>query len=125
MSIISGVGSPSSVGPTSGGSFYGYQSLTGPFLMQVAPANPARRKITFHNPGVTAMFISQTTLQNTGSDVVYDPSDIDTGGIGGSFLLDANGGTLVVTGECQKPWQAYGNLEDQVYNLTVIDSTTG
>lgn len=103
MSIITGVGSPGTLSYASGGYTIALNNLnTTP--TQVLGANPARRKITVHNPGTIDAFFAQTTEQNTGVDTPLTPS---TSALGGCFLIYANGGTLVIEGECQKPWQAF------------------
>lgn len=103
MSITTSVGSPGTVSAASGGYTYAYNNLsTTP--QQVAGNDPARRKITFHNPGIVDIFIAPAFVQTTGSDVALVPT---TAALGGCYRVYANGGTLVVDGECQKPWQAF------------------
>jgi hypothetical protein len=98
-----GVGSPGTVGPASGGYVYAFNNLSTtpqPILGQ----NPARRWITFHNPGTIDAFVAPAFVQNTGVDVALVPS---TAALGGCFRIFADGGSLTVTGEVQKPWQAF------------------
>lgn len=126
MGIFSGVGSPASVGATSGGSIYGYGGITAGLSFTVALANPQRRKITFHNVGGnngTDLYIYQTTLQTTGHDVPYDPAN---DGLPGSFTLPI-GGTWVFEGECQKAWGVYcaNTDESAIGRITIVDSNTG
>lgn len=103
MSIITGVGSPGTVSYASGGFTYAYNNIdTTP--IQVAGLNPARRKITFHNPGSVDIMIAPAFVQNTGSDVALVPSPT---ALGGCYRVFANGGSLTIDGECQKPWQAF------------------
>lgn len=101
--ITTGVGSPGTVGPVSGARTYAYNNLT-TSPQQVAGANPARQSITFHNPGTIDIFVAPAFVQNTGSDVALVPS---TGALGGCYRVYANGGTLTLTGEVQKPYQAF------------------
>lgn len=91
------------VGSASGGTTIGYNNIsTSPVV--ILPLDAQRRSITFHNPGSVLIFVAQTVLQNTGSDALYVPS---LSNLGGSFLVPANGGVLIIDGECQKPWQAF------------------
>ena len=118
MSIFSGVGAPGTVGPASGGKIYAYNSLT--TLATVAPANPSRTQITFHNPGAIDIFVgpvlgfsSLTAAQGT-----LTPT---TTNYGGTFRVFANGGTLILSGECQGAWQALTS-DGTTGKLTVMDS---
>jgi hypothetical protein len=104
MSIITGVGSPGTVSSASGGYTYAYNNIGSSASEIILPTDPARKQITFHNPGTIDIFVAPLTAQNTGSDVglTVGPTQL-----GGSFLVFANGGTLIITGECQKQWQAF------------------
>lgn len=105
------------VGPTSGGKVYAYNSLsTTPGV--VAPANPQRTSITFHNPGTVDVFIAPQYAVNTGSQVTLTPS---TSTLGGCFRVYANGGQLTLGGECQGQWQAF-SASASSNPLTVVDS---
>lgn len=103
MTIVSGVGAPGTVAAASGGYVLSFNAIsTAP--VQVLPADPQRKRITVHNPGTQDIFFGPTLVQNTGSDVALVPS---LAALGGCFRVYANGGTLVIEGECQKPWQAF------------------
>lgn len=117
MSIISGVGAPGSVGPTSGGKVYAYNNLTTTPGV-VAAANPARISITFHNPGTVDIFVGPSLVQTTGSNVALAPT---TSALGGCFRIYANGGDRTITGECQGAWQAFA-ASGSGNPLTVIDT---
>lgn len=107
------------VGPTSGGKVYAYNNLsTTPEV--VAPANPSRKSITFHNPGTIDAFIAPQYVLNTGTNVALTPT---TAALGGCFRIYANGGSLTLTGECQGQWQAF-SASASGNSLTVIDSNT-
>lgn len=115
--IIAGVGSPGTISLASGGRVYAYNNLdTTP--EQVAGPNPARQSITFHNPGTIDIFVAPSVVQNGGSDSPLSPT---TAALGGCFRVYANGGTLVLTGEVQKPWQAF-SASASGNALTVMDS---
>jgi hypothetical protein len=115
MSTFTSVGSPGTLSTASGGNILGYNNIsTTPSV--IAPADPARKSITFHNPSAIDIFVSPATIQNTGSDVPLVPS---TAAPGGCFLIFANGGTLVIEGECQKPWQAFSRT-GSAQSLTVM-----
>ena len=110
-------GTQTPVGPTSGGKVYAYNALTTSPVV-VAPANPSRKTITFHNPGAVDLFIAPAFVQTTGSNVALTPS---TAALGGCFLVFGNGGSLTMTGECQGSWQAFA-LSGTTNALTVVDS---
>lgn len=118
MSIISGVGSPGTVGSASGGKVYAYNNLsTTPAV--VAPANPSRTRITFHNPHATIdIYVAPSLVLNAaGSSVALVPT---TAALGGTFRVFA-GGTLSIEGECQGAWQAFSASSTNI-PLTVMDS---
>jgi hypothetical protein len=119
MSIISGVGAPGSVGPTSGGKVYAFNNLTTTPGV-VAPANPSRVAITFHNPGTIDLFIAPSVAQTTGSSVALVPT---TAALGGCVRILALGGSHTITGECQGAWQAF-SASGSSNSLTVIDTNT-
>ena len=101
--INTSVGSPGTVSAAAGGYTYAINNLsTTP--QQILGINPARVSITVHNPGMIDAFFAPATVQNTGSDVALVPT---TAALGGCYRVFANGGTLVLTGECQKAWQAF------------------
>lgn len=120
MGIIStGPGSPLAFSSASGGKVMAYNNIsTGAGF--VAPANTSRQKITFHNPGTVDLFIAPHVVLNTfgGSDTVLSP---DTANLGGCFRVFANGGTLVIEGECQGSWIAFA-ASGTTNPLTVMDS---
>lgn len=119
MSIISGVGASGTVSAASGGKVYGYSALT--VLAQVAPANPQRRKITFHNPGPVDILVSMTSILASVSATTVTAFTPTTAAYGGSFRIFANGGSLTVDGECQQAWQALTS-DASAGQLTVMDS---
>lgn len=87
------------VGPTSGGKVTPFNNIsTSP--IQVAAGNPSRTKIVFHNPGSVDIIVAPT-LQANGQALT-----ITTTLLGGGYRVFANGGTVVIDGECQTPWQA-------------------
>lgn len=121
MGVISGItGGPLAFSSASGGKIRAYNNIHNVTLRTVAPANPSRQKITFHNPGTVDIFIGPTYVQTSGSDVAFAPT---TSNYGGCFRLFANGGTLELTGECQGAWQALA-ASGTTNPLTVMDSNT-
>jgi hypothetical protein len=116
MTIFGGVGASQTVGAASGGKVYAINDLsTTPQV--VAPANQARKKITFHNPGTVDFYVAPSLVQTTGSDVALSPT---TAALGGCLVVYSQG-TLVIEGECQGAWQALS--ASGVDNpLTVIDT---
>ena len=119
MSITSGVGASPSVGATSGGKTYGYSILT--TLVQVAPANQARRKITFHNPGPVDILVSMVSYLSSVTATTLSTFTPTTSAYGGCFRVFGNGGTLEVEGECQLAWQAL-TTDGTNGQLTVVDT---
>lgn len=115
--LTTGPGSPLVIGGGSGQKIYSYNALnTTP--AQVAPANPSRQQITFHNPGDVDVFIAPSYIQTSGSDAAFSPT---TSALGGCFRVYANGGSLTIQGECQKAWQAF-TASGTGKPLTVMES---
>ena len=119
MPIFAGVGSPQANASASGGKVYAYNNIdTTPAV--VAPANPQRQELNFHNPGDVDIFIAPSNVIVNGSQAALVPS---TAALGGCWRIFANGGTLKLTGECQGSWQAFSaSASDNP--LTVMDSNT-
>lgn len=118
--ITTSVGSPGSISSASGGRTYSFNNIsTAP--IQIVGANPSRQKITVHNPGTIDVFVAPVFVQNGGSDAALTPSPST---LGGCLLVYANGGTLIIDGECQKPYQAFSRTSS-AQPLTVIDSNIG
>lgn len=121
MGLIStGPGSPLAFSSASGGKVYAWNTLDAVTGIQVAPANPSRQKILFHNPGTVDVLIYPQYVQTTGSNVAAATS---VAAKGGGFLVYANGGTLTIEGECQGAWYALA-LSSTGNPLTVMDSNT-
>lgn len=121
--IISGVGASGTVNSASGGKTYGYNNIsTTPRV--IAPANPSRVKITFHNPGTIDLYICPSNVQNVLGTSPTQPADVvltpTTTALGGCRILYAQG-TLEVSGECQGAWQAL-SASASTNPLTVTDS---
>lgn len=115
--ITTSVGSPGTVGSASGGRTYAFNNIsTTP--QQVVGANPQRQSITVHNPGTIDAFFAPAFVQNSGQDAPLVPTP---SALGGCYRVYANGGTLTITGECQKPWQAF-SASASGNPLTVTDS---
>ena len=125
MGIIStGPGSPLAFSAASGGKVYGFNNIT-TTPASVAPANTSRQKITFHNPGTNDIFIAPALINNTVGSVATSNAAVafspTTTNDGGCFRVYANGGTLVVEGECQGAWQAFATT-GSTNQLTVMDT---
>ena len=118
MTIFGGVGASLVVSAASGGKVYANNSIsTTP--QQVIAGNPSRTQITFHNPGTVDVFIAPTTVLNaSGASAALNPN---TTLLGGCFRVFANGGTLVVSGECQGAWQAF-SATGLTNSLTIMDT---
>lgn len=115
--IVTSVGSPGTTSGASGGRTLAFNNIS-ITPAQVIGNNPARQKITFYNPGLVDIYVAQTVTQNTGSDAPLVPSP---SALGGCFLIYSNGGCMSITGECQKPWQAF-SATGASNPLTVIES---
>jgi len=129
MTIFGGVGAPQAFSAASGGKVYGYNNISEAAPRLVAPANPSRQKIRFHNPGASDIFIGPQYVQNVLGTVPTQPSNValtpDNTNLGGMVRVFGNGGTLDITGECQGAWQALALTGAGNNNsLTVIDSNT-
>ncbi len=118
MGIIStGPGSPLAFSSASGGKVIQVTGLdTTP--VPVVGVNPSRQKLTFHNPGTIDAYIAPSLQLHLGSSI---PMVVGVGNLGGCFLVYANGGTLVIEGECQGAWQAF-SASGSGNPLTVMDS---
>lgn len=116
--IVGNAGAPLAFSSASGGKIYANNSIsTTP--AQVIAANTGRQKITFHNPGDADIFVAPTTSINTsGAAATLTPT---TSALGGCFRVFANGGTLVIEGECQGAWQAF-SASGSGKPLTIMDS---
>lgn len=119
MSVVSIAGGAQAYSSTSGGKVYSYNAIsTVPAV--VAPANPSRRQITFHNPGDVDILIAPSQSYNGTSFATLTPAAAISSR-GGCFLVYGNGGTLVISGECQGAWQAL-SVSGAAKPLTVMDS---
>lgn len=120
MTIFGGIGGAQVFSSANGGKTYAFNGLTTALTALVAPANPSRQRIRFHNPGSVDIFIYPQFAQSivTGSNVTLVPSTVN---LGGTTRVFANGGTLEITGECQGQWGAFA-ADNTGTSLTVIDS---
>lgn len=129
MTIIGGVGGSQTFSSASGGKVYGYNNINETNGTVVAPANPSRQKIIFHNPGTNDIYIAPSLVQNVLGTAPTNPSNValvlSNAALGGSRIVYGNGGTLEITGECQGAWQALAKTGAGTTNpLTVMDSNT-
>jgi hypothetical protein len=115
MGTIQGIaGGTLAFSAASGGKVYAVNNL-GTSPIQVVPANSSRQKLTFHNPGTQDVFVSPAV---TATGTTLTPS---LAALGGTFRIFANGGTLIVEGECQTAWNAFAAANAN-NPLTVMDS---
>lgn len=127
MTIFSGVGAPGTVSSASGGKVYAYNNIDAAGNTVVAPANPSRVSLTFHNPGSNDIFIAPLYVQNTPGFVPTTNANTSlsptNSTLGGTWRVFANGGSLTITGECQGSWQALAVTGAGAANpLTVMES---
>ena len=115
--IVGGVGGAVAFSSASGGKVYAFNNVsTTP--AQVVAGNVSRTKLTFPNPGTVDIFIAPATVLVSGAATTLSPT---TAALGGCFRVFANGGTLVIEGECQTAWQAF-SASGTGNPLTVMDS---
>ena len=120
MTVVTVPGGSGVVSGASGGKIYAFNNITESGLVVVAGSNPSRRKITFHNPGASDIFIAPANVQNTGSNVTLTPSN---SALGGCIRVYGNGGQFTIDGECQGIYQAFAVTGAGTTNpLTVIDT---
>ena len=118
MSIIGGAGSALAFSSASGGKVYSFNNIsTTP--QQVIGNNPSRTQLTFHNPDSVDIFIAPMIVLNAAG--VGAPLMPTTSALGGCFRVFANGGTLVINGECQCAWQAF-SVSGLTNPLTIMDT---
>lgn len=116
MGIVTGPGGPQAFSSASGGKCYPINGLN-TIPVPVAPANTGRTKITFHNPGTVDVYVAPNVTA-TGAPMVVGP-----GTLGGCLLVFANGGTVVVDGECQTGWGGFvASIANGLGVLTVMDT---
>lgn len=124
MTILGGVGAPQVFSSANGGKVYKYNNITNVNNVTVAPANPSRQKISFHNPGTVDIYISPTLAFTSATATTPAALTPTAGALGGTRLIFANGGTLDISGECQGAWQALA-ASGITNALTVMDSNIG
>lgn len=100
MAVTGGLGGSQVFSGASGGKMYAFNNITSGNLITVAPANPSRQKLVFHNPGANDIYVGPATLASGALN------QFTTAALGGTFLVVANGGTFTVVGECQTAWNA-------------------
>lgn len=118
MSVtITNPGAPGAINAASGGLTFAFNNINN-MPQLIAPIQANRFSLTIHNPGTVDVFVAPVYVQNNGSDVLLNPS---LSQLGGCWRVYANGGTIVITGECQKNYQAFA-LSGNTNPLTVVDS---
>lgn len=127
MALIAGIGSPQTVNSASGGKVYAYNNIDAAAARVVAQPNASRVSITFHNPGANDIFIAPSNVQNVVGTAPTNPSNValtpTNAALGGCWRVYANGGVLVISGECQGGWQALAVTGAGAANaLTVMES---
>lgn len=117
MAIFSNPGGSGTVSTATGGKIYAYNAITNASNTPVAPANPQRTKITFHNPSDVDILVSPTQSFNGTVFATLTPTNAAKGG---GFMV-FTGATLTIDGECQQAWQALA-ASGTGKALTVMDS---
>jgi hypothetical protein len=112
-------GSPPSVSGANGGKTYAANNIINTGNTQIAPANPFRQSITFHNPGTVNLFVSMVAqLSQAGVQSVLAPSNAAPGG---AFVVLPGATLTLVGGEIQLAWQAFA-ASGTTNPITVMDS---
>ena len=120
MTIFAIPGGSQANSSANGGKVYAYNALT-TTPVTVAPANPQRRTISFHNPGTIDIYVAPALAYASVSATSPTALVPSTAAKGGCRTVYANGGTLDITGECQGAWQAFA-ASATGNPLTVMDS---
>lgn len=107
-------GSPA-VGPTNGGKVWAFNAIGNSSPTAVLAINSDRVSITFHNPGANDILVypNLNAVGQTQAPTSAAP--------GGAFRIFANGGTLIISGECQGAWSAIA-VSGTNQSLTVMES---
>lgn len=123
MPVNNIVGGPGAIGGASGGKFLSF-NFVGIVASIILGQNPARRRVTFHNPGTRDLYVGPLFVLNHDTGL-QETNTFSLSGLGGSFLVVANGGTLTFDGgEIQGAWQALATSGAD-NPLTVMDSNIG
>ena len=120
MAIIAVVGSPQANASASGNKTYVYNAITTTPGV-VAPANPQRRKLVFHNPGTNDILVAPDKAFISATATAPTTLTPSTSALGGCWRIFGNGGTLTLEGEIQSSWQAFATT-GSTNALTVLDS---
>lgn len=115
-------GASNAVGPTSGGKVYAFNNIS-TVAQPVAPANPQRTSLTFCNPGAVNIYVYPQFVQAqngivTTNNIALAPTP---SALGGCLVVYANGGSIVIQGECAGQYNAFA-LTGISNALTVMDS---
>jgi hypothetical protein len=78
-----------------------YAPTLGTSAAQVIAANALRQSLIFTNPGTVTLYVAPM-LNAVGQSLI-----VNAGALAGAFQLPA-GATLILGGECQGAWQAFG-----------------
>lgn len=117
-------GGYATVGPTSGGKVYAFNNLSSTPQV-IAPANPQRASITFHNPGTIDIYVAPSVVQANNSipatSITNSTLTPSTSALGGCFKIAAGGGYFSLSGECTGAYQAF-SASGTNNPLTVADS---
>lgn len=97
--IVGGPGQPLTVSSASGGKVTAVNNL-GTAPLSVIGANPARQKITFHNPGTVNLYVFCRV------DVNGNLQTCSLASLGGSYVIFP-GAVFELTGECQRSYSAF------------------
>lgn len=115
MSVNTQPGFPGAYQAANGGKVYPFNNIGSVSPVAILAANPQRLSITFHNPGAQDILVFPATT-GTGASNSPNPS-----APGGGFRVFANGGSLVISGECQQAWAAIA-FTGSNQSLTAMES---
>src|SRR6267154_4342229 len=96
MGITTTPGAPGANASASGGKLYAYNAITNASNTAIAPANPQRNSITFHNPGANDILVSPTTTLGSlgASQIALVPT---TAALGGGRRVFSKGTSMTLT----------------------------
>jgi hypothetical protein len=115
--VVSFVGAPQSVSGANGGKIYADNNLAND-PHQIAPANPNRRSIVFHNPGTADVYVTMAYQMTQNGTAVPNSANIET--IGGAFRILPAGTLSFIGGEIQAAWLGFAAGDG--IPITVMDS---
>lgn len=98
-----------------GGNFTAINNLSSAAFVNVLPISQTRKTISFHNPGVSSIFVAPTTL-GPNSSIQFSPTNTQLGGTIEIFP----GGWITLSGAVRQAWQALASNQSS-QPMTILD----